>query len=475
MVRAEHIAVPPRCHTPMMYNVDMSMPSIVHNADTPENGGPIDDVRYIDQSNMPSDAPNEPSWDNMERALIGTLIMFPENNLGRASAQVIPEYFTSPARRLLFQMVQDTHAQGIPITADSILHECAARHSGNTQLIGELQECVNSLASDDISVFVQLLAERHCAQSAQRTARKLIASLQTNSRSQPVDEIIEQAVHDLKSVWTPNTTVVEGLMTIDQFMAQDLKQQWIIPGLMEATDRAVLVGYEGRGKSMLLRQIALCTAAGVHPFDQSFMEPIRVLYVDMENSASLVQRKITPILQNLEKMRRPIGDRCSIWCWPAGLDLTNHHDRAQLIAACEHTKAQLLVIGPLYKMMRGNPNEEEVAMSVTRVLDHIRATFNMAIFLEAHAPQMAPGGHRDLRPVASSVWMRWPEFGLALRPKDAEFMTMELEHWRGARDERFWPHALRQGDKWPWEPMADSAPLPPPDMIQAMIDRGARG
>ena len=41
---------------------------------------------------------------------------------------------------------------------------------------------------------------------------------------------------------------------------------WVVPGLLERGDRLILTGAEGLGKSVLMRQLAVCAAAGVHPF-----------------------------------------------------------------------------------------------------------------------------------------------------------------------------------------------------------------
>ena len=45
----------------------------------------------------------------------------------------------------------------------------------------------------------------------------------------------------------------------------------------------------------------------------------------------------------------------------------------------------------------------------------------------------------------SSLWMRWPEFGICLEDNGT------LRHWRGQREERDWPEKLHWGQTWPWE------------------------
>ena len=63
----------------------------------------------------------------------------------------------------------------------------------------------------------------------------------------------------------------------------DPDHDWVIPGLLERGDRFILTGSEGLGKSVLQRQLAVCAAAGVHPFNHPRVEPVRVLLIDCEN------------------------------------------------------------------------------------------------------------------------------------------------------------------------------------------------
>lgn len=68
------------------------------------------------------------------------------------------------------------------------------------------------------------------------------------------------------------------------------------------------------------------------------------------------------------------------------------------------------------------------------------------------------GKTRQLRPLGSSLFLRWPEFGYGLRPTPETMheehpSVIELSAWRGARDERYWPKQLKHGHTLPWEPV----------------------
>jgi len=82
-----------------------------------------------------------------------------------------------------------------------------------------------------------------------------------------------------------------------------------------------------------------------------------------------------------------------------------------------------------------------------------------ALITEAHAGHASGENGRGLRPAGSSLFLRWPEFGMGMRPKDRTadledaMREVVLRAWRGARSERSWPTELvRNADPngWPW-------------------------
>src|SRR5205823_2535829 len=139
----------------------------------------------------------------------------------------------------------------------------------------------------------------------------------------------------------------------------------------------IVTGPEGGGKSTLLRQLGVQCAAGVHPFDGPDMAPLRVLYVDLENSRRQVRRKLRPL--RLAAGSRLDPQRLSVLVKPDGLNLANAIDREWLELRLEVNKPDLVLIGPLYKLADGDPTEEKVAKPVALFLDVMREQFHFAI------------------------------------------------------------------------------------------------
>ena len=244
--------------------------------------------------------------------------------------------------------------------------------------------------------------------------------------------------------------------TLGEFLAgRDDEPDWVIPGLIERGDRLILTGSEGLGKSVLFRQLAVGAAAGIHPFSHVAIDPQRVLYVDVENGVGQLRRALRALAIQASRHGSSAERNMFLECLPSGLDLTRPEDEAWLVSRVSALQPALLVIGPIYRLHAKNPNDEEPARNVTRVLDRCRAAANCALILEAHAGHgTSQSGERNVRPAGTSLWLRWPEFGYGLRAAqgyDPHNRVVDFVPWRGDRSEREWPKRLRSGGTWPWE------------------------
>jgi hypothetical protein len=230
---------------------------------------------------------------------------------------------------------------------------------------------------------------------------------------------------------------------------------WVIPQLIEKGERVIVVAAEGVGKTMLARQIGLCSAAGLHPFTMSKIDPVRTLTVDLENPERIIRRTSKNIMSAALHYGHTRKAEAHLLIKPAGLDLLKQSDRAILEEAIEKTKPQLLIMGPLYKSFvdPGGRTSESIAIEVAKYLDTIREVYGCAMWLEHHAPLGSSIGGRDLRPFGSAVWSRWPEFGLSLTPDptSTEGYVYDVKHFRGARDLRQFPTKMKRGKIFPFE------------------------
>lgn len=396
-----------------------------------------------------------------ERSALGSCLMSPQ-----ACAEVLaasaPEAYYLPAHQTIHRAIAELAAASQPVDEITLGKYLAdrgdlARVGGSNYLL-ELTRAVPSPSNGEW--YAEIVQDRGLRRDLIELGTRL-TQMGYNSDGE-TSELIERAVAMSREL-RDRTGDQDDMPTEDilDFVQHEDTFDWIVPGLLERMDRLILTAGEGGGKSVLLRQIAVTLAAGVHPFETwKTIDPIRVLVIDCENGESASRRKYRPLLAAAESLDQPIRrGQFHIRCRPEGLDLTWPQDRSWVMRRVEDFKPDLLIIGPIYRLHAGDPNSEELARKVSVVLDEARATANCAVFMEAHSPHHNGfGQHRTLRPVGSSLWMRWPEFGFGLRPVEDEKSAEDGDGargrrflpWRGMRDERDWPRFIRQGEKWPW-------------------------
>lgn len=373
-----------------------------------------------------------------------------------------PAAFYEPRHGVIFNGIATMRAIGLPVDPITLGKHLA--DSGEITRIGGaayLHEIIRLAPyAGNPSDYAEIIQDRSLRRSLIQLGTGLVEmgyGTQTATA-----ELIERAV-TLTRELRDQGAAAEELPTEDilDFVQHQDTYDWLVPGLLERQDRLILTASEGGGKSVLLRQIAVTLAAGIHPFRTwEFIDPVRVLTLDCENGAPASRRKFRPLLDAAAHVEQPVRrGQFHIECRPSGLDLTRTQDRSWFMRRIEKIKPEVLIIGPIYRLHAGDPNSEELARKVSVVIDEARATAECAVLMEAHAPHHNGfGQHRNLRPLGSSLWMRWPEFGFGLRPVEDEKSAENVEGargrkvvpWRGMRDERDWPHFIKQGEKWPW-------------------------
>lgn len=302
----------------------------------------------------------------------------------------------------------------------------------------------------DLVRYVGDLASRRRVLVALDEARRM--TLDTTVDLSTAADVLRPVLVEAEDPTAVQPTTFGEFMSVD-----DGAYDWVVPNLLERSDRLLLTAGEGIGKSTLLRQCALAVSAGLHPFRLSPIPAKRVLYVDVENSPRQSRRefaKMRHLVEGADESLLAVEVRTN------GLNLDLGPDRRWLAGAVKAHAPDLLVIGPLYQLHgaapRGDTGGESHARELTRTLDRLRLTYGCALVMETHAPHGSMGS-RDLRPFGSSVWMRWPDFGFGLRRnREMGPKAYELVPFRGQRDRRDWPRKLEHGLTWPWRATYDN-------------------
>jgi hypothetical protein len=334
---------------------------------------------------------------------------------------------------------------------------------GDAQRVGGavyLAECMSACPGPaQVPYYARLVQETAHRRELLSTAERMVQAAQ-----QPDGDAARDVLADLWAALgnqlerSPGVLEPVDVAEFGEFVGRlrDRTREWVIPGLLAPMERVIVVATEGAGKSTWSRQVAVGVGQGIHPLNPRIRIPKRrVLMVDLENPPDLIAESSRRLLDTAQRVGGG-WDAENVWLWsrPAGVNLRKHSDVALLDRVMAHVRPDLMCLGPLYKAsLDGSDRGEHVAQEVTAALDSLRARHRCALWLEHHAP-LAQNGARELRPVSSGVWTRWPEFGrtLALDVEDPTGRTFTVGSFRRDRIQgRIWPDFMSWGREWPWE------------------------
>lgn len=248
-----------------------------------------------------------------------------------------------------------------------------------------------------------------------------------------------------------------GVDVLDLVLRPRGTTEFVIDRVLAKGERLILIGFEGNGKSTLLRQLAVQSAAGIHPFTGLEMEPRRVLVIDAENHPDQVQESWSTMVGLAARLDRPVerGMLTIMEEFETERDLTSAEGVAWLKERVYAYQPDLVVMGPLTNMAGQDLREDAPVRKIRNAVNEARSICNSAFIMEHHAP-LKSGNDRErpMRPYGSSMLLKWPDYGFGIKPTEDPNL-FEWKAFRGGRVRaRQWPAALRQGGdglSWPWE------------------------
>lgn len=241
---------------------------------------------------------------------------------------------------------------------------------------------------------------------------------------------------------------------------------YVISNLLKRRERMMVIGAEGEGKSTLIRQLAVMTAAGIGLFSGANTDPKKVLLIDAENEHEDVIESYQHLVGLTVRLGRQVDPDNLIITEASqrgGTKINTTSGKEWLMERVEAHQPDLLCVGPLYKVVAGTLINDEVCLGVVDTLDSVRDVCGSAIVVEHHPPLRQSGDQsREIRAFGSSVLVRWPNFSFALEADADE--VQRVYHWHPTRGSRVrgrpWPERLRHGNalanEWPWMTEAPS-------------------
>ncbi|WP_054812217.1 AAA family ATPase [Nocardia arizonensis] len=419
-----------------------------------------------------------------EQQLLGAALYAEGNHEVAEQVAAIPNgAFYVPAHQLLHAALVDVLREEL-IPDPVVIVDRAARRGALGGNPDRLRRVSLDLLGKGVPASVPYFADRVTtlwhARTAVLEATRMIQQLHALHRSGDLHStggILARAREaldlDLSDPTVPNVSALPP--SVAEILSGSDSYDWLIPKLFEYGDRMILTGIEGLGKSTLLAQIAVAVTAGLHPF---LAAPIigpgapqatshRVLVIDAENLPGQLRRRYGDLVGRVDRIceqqshpRPDWDDELRIEARPDGVRLEDPRELRRIEAAIAAHQPVLVVAGPLYRLNALDTEAADGARELVRILDHLRVKYRFTLILEGHIPHAADGRSRSVRPIGSSLLLRWPEFGYGIVPAkghedDEHPSVVDLRQWRYARDERLFPRELYHDPSgFPWTPGA---------------------
>jgi replicative DNA helicase len=300
---------------------------------------------------------------------------------------------------------------------------------------------------------IETLARRYALREAQTVSTMLFQSAAQMSLPEWV-ALAKENVERIEKIEQGSAPPVFSYVE-QAFTGEDLTVEWCLDGLIPRGTATMLTAEEGVGKSTVLRQIALAAGAGFQPFLPwaEKYDPVRTLLIDCEVTENQFKRSLRA-LWGYGNRYGSIPPQTVAWeSQQGGINLSEPFWQGWLHRRVRDHKADLVVIGPVYRFTDADLNTEEGVRTWQRAFEPLLAD-GVSVVTEHHAPNGAPGAVRALRPIGSSAMRRWFAQGVALRNRKCDVheelfcatctRTATVEAWRGTREEEArWPRYLR--------------------------------
>jgi replicative DNA helicase len=380
--------------------------------------------------------------------------------------------FTDHRHRVIAAVVRDMITKGLPIDQATVCGELEARAklstpggAGGSVFVFDL--CAPHVQPASAEYYAEQVRRATRVRMLHDMTRELAAMCQQEDAGAHMDDLLRMHRTALDAI--PGPISRDDSDELDQvgviMSEQDKPTDWVIPGWLAREDRAVLVAGEGIAKTTMLRQFAVAVAGGLNPWTgQRVADGQRVLFIDAENSRNQSRRAYQWIAGRVVRPTIATGwkERLIHKTRNDGVDLPGR-DAKWFMDVAARVSPDVLILGPAYKLMRGDPQKDRDVQDLLDVIDKVRVQQGCAVLVETHAPHGSRES-RHMRPYGSSVWLRWPEIGIGYQRDTSEGVvqfprpqTLESVDWRGQREDRDWPDFIEYGDprhrEMPWKPV----------------------
>lgn len=390
----------------------------------------------------------------IEASVIGAILKYPTARR-EARTALRSSDFSNQVLAKIYDIFLELDAENVPLDPDLITYK--ANHKNITP--ETLSDLITQSEIGPVGPKIDILA--NLSQRRQMAAACTKAIDMLPDTTMPTEEIFGIVADAYRLQASMGTN--DDVYSIYDYLNSEIEdERWIIPDLLSEGERVTFVAPYATGKSTLLRQISLCAAAGVHPFDPMRQIPQRrTLIIDLENPPQILRKMIAQVAATIRGLGTDstwMQQWCHIWT-KSGINPLSRVDVSALLGTIEKFRPELIAIGPIYKMTpRGESSTEYGAEITSALLDEVRTRYKSALLIEAHPPHPSEGvrwvaGKNQglMRQSGASLWGRWPDFIINLYP-DPATGGLEVQVAKARDINREWPRHLDRGDSLHFEP-----------------------
>ena len=387
-----------------------------------------------------------------ERALVGAMVQWP-STIGDITEVLVADDLYLPKHRAIFLAASKLHYSGEAVTTTTVADECK-RQGLSDVTTPDLIEIGHEEGGLSWRRFADIVTSSSMRRRLLSAASELSAAA-VDATLAPAD-VLESHMSMVTGISSPLIHREPDDIAVEDFVNRPREQiaPWVVHGLIRRRHRVMIVAAEGSGKSWLLRFIAICAAYGIQPFRHQEIPQVRTLIVDLENPEDALYDSFEPMLRQAQRSSSVTTTTNRLWWRPTGINLRSRADLAEFENVIAIRRPDLICLGPLYNAFEISSKDfgwETAAREVQQSINKLRRKYDFALLIEDHAPQEPMAGKRKMRPYGSSLWLRWPEMGIALEKVEGVEDEYALERWRGDRVPGDWPSTIRRSKPWPFE------------------------
>ncbi|KLO29575.1 hypothetical protein ABH37_13250 [Mycobacterium haemophilum] len=201
---------------------------------------------------------------------------------------------------------------------------------------------------------------------------------------------------------------------------------WLVPDLIAKGQSYSLVSPAKAGKSLLMLDVAAAMACGKSALGHPPQRPVRVLYVDYENSRDDLVERLRDMAYGPEELAQ-----LKYLSFPSLPALDSPAGGAEIVALAEYHDAALVVIDTIARVVAGEENSADTYRNLYRfTLQPLKAQRRAVVRLD-HRGKGPNAGARGSSAKNDDVDVVW-QLSQSPGPDGEAYVTLRLERQRGS-------------------------------------------